>query len=455
MIIPHWLSAGLFSFWLMLSCFVFPNMSIAVQENTLSSECSEKQQDPAFKGDVKTAEPKDALSQFMLGVKSFEGNDGQKAFEWFHKSADQGFATAQFFLGKMYADGKGVEKNDQKAFEWFQKAANQGHIEAQFFLGKMYAERKDIKNNEREAFKWFEKAADEGHGAAAFSLGKMYAEGQGVENNEKKALEWITIAAEQGYPIAKANKTSEVKKYPTTFNKLLQQVIQSKRDAPLEANVIKLSSFAEALPELENLPSDTLVIFDLDETVVVSRDESLPPALTLPPVLTEPFLANLINDLQRKGLKTVALTNSMTFLNEGDSSQEEFRTKELLQVGIDFSKSFQQFFIFNTLPIRNGHYPLLSKGIIYTNGVSKGQVLSAFLEKMKGRLKPSLIIFFDDRLNNILDVKKTAEENNIKYIGFYYKKILNLLNDGMSYQDIQIKLLQSEDSIPSRTVVLR
>lgn len=133
----------------------------------------------------------------------------------------------------------------------------------------------------------------------------------------------------------------------------------------------------------------------------------------------------------------------MTSLNVGDSSQEEFRHKELLGVGIDFSKSFQEFFIFNNLPLYDGHYPLLSKGILYTNRIPKGEVLSAFLEKMKGSLKPSLIIFFDDRLSNILDVKKTTEERNIKYMGFIYNKISHWLNEGMSYEEIQIKLLQS------------
>ena len=51
--------------------------------------------------------------------------------EWFHKAAEQGVAAAQFFLGLMYADGRGVAKDERKAAEWFQRAANHGDATAQ------------------------------------------------------------------------------------------------------------------------------------------------------------------------------------------------------------------------------------------------------------------------------------------------------------------------------------
>jgi uncharacterized protein len=35
----------------------------------------------------------------------------------------------------MFANGKGVAKDEMKACEWFGKAAEQGHADAQFNLG--------------------------------------------------------------------------------------------------------------------------------------------------------------------------------------------------------------------------------------------------------------------------------------------------------------------------------
>lgn len=399
------MSISCFNKILLLFLFVF--LLFFIMLDAKAAEAHVSQNTPSFSSTsslqnlIIAAKQGDPLTQFMLGADYLEGKDveksGRKAFEWFQKAADQGFAAAQCFLGKMYIEGKTIEKNEKKAFEWFQKAANQGHIESQFFLGKMYAD------------------------------------GKGVEKNEKKAFEWLTQAVEQRYSVEKLNKKPASKYYSKTFRKLLQS-LPSKKEIPFEANIRQLSSFKDAIPLLEKIPPDTLVIFDMDDTLVVYRDESLPPALT------ESFTPNLIRKLQEKGIKTIALTATTVV----DAPQEELRYKELLEVGIDFSRSFQEFFIFNNFPLYKEHYPLLSKGIIYTNSMSKGEVLSAFLEKVKDSLQPSLIIFFDDRLNNILDVKKAAEERNINYVGFFYNKILNWLYEGMSYEEIQIKLLQSQ-----------
>ena len=46
-----------------------------------------------------------------------------KAIEFYTKAADQGFANAQFELGRMYANGYGVPQNYSKAIEFYKKAA--------------------------------------------------------------------------------------------------------------------------------------------------------------------------------------------------------------------------------------------------------------------------------------------------------------------------------------------
>ncbi|MBR0128725.1 MAG: sel1 repeat family protein, partial [Neisseriaceae bacterium] len=44
------------------------------------------------------------------------------AVEWYRKAAEQGDKGAQFNLGVMYANGRGVEENLNKACEWYKKA---------------------------------------------------------------------------------------------------------------------------------------------------------------------------------------------------------------------------------------------------------------------------------------------------------------------------------------------
>ena len=60
--------------------------------------------------------------------------------KWFRLAADQGDASAQYNLGFMYADGRGVPQNYAEALKWYRLAADQGHASAQFNLGLMYAQ---------------------------------------------------------------------------------------------------------------------------------------------------------------------------------------------------------------------------------------------------------------------------------------------------------------------------
>jgi FOG: TPR repeat, SEL1 subfamily len=53
--------------------------------------------------------------------------------------AENGNARAQFALGVMYHEGKGMPQDYAKAVRWFRDAANQGNAYAQHNLGVMYA----------------------------------------------------------------------------------------------------------------------------------------------------------------------------------------------------------------------------------------------------------------------------------------------------------------------------
>ena len=77
----------------------------------------------------------------------------------FRLLAEQGNAAAQFNLGVMYNDGRGVPQNDAEAVKWFRKAADQGAAPAQFNLGNMYNDGRGVPQNDAEAVKCFRKAA--------------------------------------------------------------------------------------------------------------------------------------------------------------------------------------------------------------------------------------------------------------------------------------------------------
>ncbi len=67
----------------------------------------------------------------------------------------------------MYADGRGVPKDDQQAVAWFRKAAEQGHAGAQLNLGVMYYNGQGVPKDEQMAYFWWLLASAQGHQNAA------------------------------------------------------------------------------------------------------------------------------------------------------------------------------------------------------------------------------------------------------------------------------------------------
>ena len=117
-----------------------------------------------------------------------------KAAELWRPLAEKGDAEAQYSLGTLYAEGKGVEQNDATAFLWFQRAANQGVAAAQYNVGATYATGAGIGKSDVDAARWFRRAADQGMAFAQLNLGLLYAAGNGVPQDDVEAYKWLELA---------------------------------------------------------------------------------------------------------------------------------------------------------------------------------------------------------------------------------------------------------------------
>ena len=145
----------------------------------------------------------DAVSQYNKGVEFFNGSNNTKqnynlAVYWFSKSAEQGYAVAQFELAQCYHSGYGVSQNYKEAFKWYLKAAKQGLMEAECAVGWCYGNGIGVSKEERKAFEWYLKSAEQGYAEAQYVVGWCYANGVGVSKDEHKAFEWSLKSAEQG-----------------------------------------------------------------------------------------------------------------------------------------------------------------------------------------------------------------------------------------------------------------
>ena len=57
-------------------------------------------------------------------------NSWTNIFKFQTKMAERGSVSAQYILGEMYEEGRGVEKSNAKAIEWYEKAQRNGHQDA-------------------------------------------------------------------------------------------------------------------------------------------------------------------------------------------------------------------------------------------------------------------------------------------------------------------------------------
>jgi uncharacterized protein len=128
------------------------------------------------------------------GFAAYQDKDYVKAVEIWRPLADAGNATAQFRLGVMYIEGRGVAPDDAEGAKWFRRAAEQGEPMAQFNLGASYAEGAGVPRDDAEAARWFRRAADQGVSLAQLNLGIMYSEGRGVAKDLVEAVKWIDLA---------------------------------------------------------------------------------------------------------------------------------------------------------------------------------------------------------------------------------------------------------------------
>jgi TPR repeat protein len=148
----------------------------------------------------------DRLYQIYYYGDDITDKNYEEAFKWSRLGAYQGYADAQYYVGEMYENGKGVKQNYAEALKWYEKAAEQGDDNAQFNLYLMYRNGDGVTPDSAEAFKWIRKLADQGNAFSAFyTVGEAYYLGQGVKRDYIEAMKWFRKAADQGNAEAEYN----------------------------------------------------------------------------------------------------------------------------------------------------------------------------------------------------------------------------------------------------------
>ena len=142
--------------------------------------------------------------QVAKATKILKSNSPFKNFTQLFQSlqpcADVGNTTAQNYIGLLYVEGLGVEKDEVKGFEYIEKAAYAGSPIAQGNLGRLYKKGTGCQISTTKAVEWFAKGAANGNSKAAYMLGYMYYKGLGISQNYTKAIRMFKLSED---PMAK------------------------------------------------------------------------------------------------------------------------------------------------------------------------------------------------------------------------------------------------------------
>ena len=129
------------------------------------------------------------------GAEAIDRKDYATALDCFRKTADQGDAVGQFWLGEIYLFGWGVTQSNSDAMTWHRKAAEQGNAAAQYRMAQYYKNSWGVPRDYSESVRWLRKAADQGNADGQTGLGSMYHEGLGVAQDYNQAFAWWLKAA--------------------------------------------------------------------------------------------------------------------------------------------------------------------------------------------------------------------------------------------------------------------
>jgi hypothetical protein len=136
---------------------------------------------------------------------AYQRGDYATALWLFRPLAEQGYPRAQYFVGVMYSNGRGVPQDYAEAVKWYRLAAEQGNPDAQNNFGFSYQNGHGVPQDYAEAVKWYRRAADQGDAFAQDNLGWSYFHGHGVPQDDTEAVKWYRLAADQGYASAQHN----------------------------------------------------------------------------------------------------------------------------------------------------------------------------------------------------------------------------------------------------------
>ena len=128
--------------------------------------------------------------------------DPAKAFSMFQKAARSGNDMARLYVGYALLTGAGTTVDVDKARYWLREAADAGHVDALVQLARSYRKPLADPPDLAQAEALYKEAAEKGSIEALVSLGYMCVDSELGDRDVGRATEYFRQAAELGSPVA-------------------------------------------------------------------------------------------------------------------------------------------------------------------------------------------------------------------------------------------------------------
>lgn len=219
------------------------------------------------------------------------------------------------------------------------------------------------------------------------------------------------------------------------------------------ADIAMISTFIPLKKIIQQANQNTLVIFDVDHVLIMPTDEytlnrhpyrkklwqdiecriSKEEMKTLYGItaskakwrLVDPDIISIFTYLKKYQIPSIALTSLYTGKFGNIEKLEDWRIKQLQDLGFDFASltPIKEELFANELEEQGG-VPMLKSGVVLTAQIDKAKTLEYILHH--NNYYPETIIFIDDQLQNIESLEKLSSKLQIKFHGFHYTAVSNM-----------------------------
>ncbi len=218
------------------------------------------------------------------------------------------------------------------------------------------------------------------------------------------------------------------------------------------SEIAPIHYFHEAKHEIEKADSDSLVLFDVDEVLILPKDLSFRQNLNshkelwkklwqevgfqeadhlvsiilsqIEYILVDAHFPSFLQAIQKKGIKTLGLTAARTGKFGMIENAEDWRIGQLKEFSINFHSPLPTH-EFPHLVKEGKNAPIFKSGILFLGDLfdpeksMKGVLLSTFFDKIKWT--PKKVFFFDDNLDNVKAVEEEMKKRGIPFQGYHFK----------------------------------